>query len=392
MPVPTILLLVFAFAYIITLVFKLNRYSLFFGLSALIAIILSMGPYLLESSFVWAWSNIPYFQAFRAISRWNMMTAFSNSFFVCISASILIGYISNATRKPEEEVEVGTNSTPTGFRNDLREPRNPRVSQAGFSRISHFARGFLSAHTRARYAAIFALVVILMSGFISTWFLFSNGLQVYTPPSDYIQPYEYMANISGQYKIVAVGRSTGDWYAPSSDGQDMDFVGGMLTPIGWSHDIGYESTFIHDKPVLQDGGLSGPSTDFVSYLRFYLARNNITRNLLKLLGAFDYKYVVIPPYVTDNERAFFMSQYGGQVIYDQNNSIILENEFYTPSVFGPTQSALVFGGPESLSSLCDIDSFDHQQGSSYFGISIRQFSSHSRQSSKRYYSDCFCRW
>jgi hypothetical protein len=53
-----------------------------------------------------------------------------------------------------------------------------------------------------------------------------------------------------------------------------------------------------------------------------------------------------------------MSQYGGQVIYNQNNSIILENKFHTSRVLGPTQSAFVFGGPESMSSLCDINSFD----------------------------------
>jgi hypothetical protein len=346
LPVPTILLLVFAFAYVITLVFKLNRYSLFFGLSALFSIILSMGPYSFEPSFLWAWSNIPYFQAFRAISRWDLMTAFSNSFFVCVAASILIGYLQKVLRKPEEKIEVGVN-----FRKDLQESRSLRVSLPDFDRISHSTRRFL------HYSAIFALVAILMSGFISTWFLFSKGLQVYTPPNDYIQPYKYLSNIPGEYKIVTVGRSTSDWY--SASGQSMDFAGiVMLTPIGWSHDLGYQSTFIDDKPTLQDGGLSTLSADFVNYLRAYLAGNNITRNLLKLLGAFDYKYVVIPPYTTENTRAFLMSQYGGHLIYNQSNSIILENEFCTPSIFGPTQSALVFGGPESLSSLCDIDSFD----------------------------------
>ena len=364
LPVPTILLLVFAFAYVITLVLKLNRYSFFFGLSALISIILSMGPYSFEPSFLWAWSNIPYFQSFRAISRWDLMTAFSNSFFVCVAASILIGYLQKVLRKPEEKFEVGVN-----FRKDLQESRSLRVSLPGFDRISHSARRFLY------YSAIFALVAILMSGFISAWFLFSKGLQVYTPPNDYIQPYEYLNNIPGEYKIVTVGRSASDWY--SASGQSMDFAGiVMLTPIGWSHDLGYESTFIDDKPTLQDGGLSTLSADFVNYLRVYLAENNITRNLLKLLGAFDYKYIVIPPYATGNVRDFLMSQYGGHLIYNQSNSIILENEFCTPSIFGPTQSALVFGGLESLSSLCDIDSFNLGKTPVILAYQSRQFFSH----------------
>jgi hypothetical protein len=203
-------------------------------------------------------------------------------------------------------------------------------------------------------------VALLISGFISTWFLFSNGLQAYTPPSNYIQPYEYLSNVAGDYKVIDVGRNSADWESTSS--QSTNFATeAMLTPIGWSHDIGYESTFIDDKPSLQDGGLSTLSADFFNYLAYNLAANNITRNLLKLLGAFDYKYVVIPPYATEGVRNFFMSQYGGQVIYNQSNSIILENEFYTPSIFGATQYALVFGGPESLSSLCDVSSFDLNQ-------------------------------
>ena len=344
LPVQTILLLVFAFAYVTTLVFKLNRYSFFFGLSALISIILSIGPHLFETSFLWTWSHVPYFQGLRAISRWGMVTALSNSFFVCMSTGVLTGYLQNILHKPEK-IEIGVN-----LRRGSKKPRSLGISMICPNRISHSAGGFLY------YCAILALVAMLISGFISTWFLFSSGLQVYTPPSDYVQPYEYLSDIAGNYKIVTVGRSTSDWYSVS--GQDMDFVGGTLTPIGWSHDLGYESTFITDKPSLQDGGLSPLSTDFVNYLRFYLATNNISRNLLKLLGAFNYRYIVIPSYVTDNERAFFTSQRGGRLIYNQSGSVILENEFYTPEIYAPTQSVLVLGGPDSLSSLCSISSFD----------------------------------
>jgi hypothetical protein len=347
LPVPIILLFVFAFAYIITLILRLNRYSIFFGLSALISIILAMGPYSFESCYVWAWWHLPYFAALRTVSRWDLMTAFSNSFFVCISTSILTGYLFKASRRPEKEFEVEMN-----FRNGLQEPQSLRVSLPSFDRISHSTRKFLY------YSAILALIAILTSGFISTWFLFSTGLQVYTPPSDYIQPYEYLGNISGEYKVIDVGRS--DWYSASSQSTNFAYAG-MLTPIGWAHDIGYESTFIDDKPSLQDGGLSTLSADFFNYLTYNLATNNITRNLLKLLGAFDYKYIVIPPYATESVRNFVMSQCGEQVIYNQSGSIILENEFYTPSIFGATQYALVIGGPESLSSLCDISSFDLNQ-------------------------------
>jgi hypothetical protein len=342
LPVPTILLLVFAFAYVITLVFRLNRYSFFFGLATLLSIILSMGPYAFESPFLWAWSNIPYFQSFRAISRWGMMTALSTSFFVCVAVSILTGYVQKFLQKPEAKLEVGVD-----VHRDLEKPRSLRFSLPDFDRLSHSIRRFVF------YVAILASVAIFLSGFISTWFLFSNGLQVYTPPKDYLQPYEYLSNISGDYKIVSVSRSGADWYSASNESIDFAY-NSMLTSVGWSHDLGYESTFIHDKPTLQDGGLSA---NFVNYLR-YLAENNITRNLLKFVGAFNYKYIVIPPYATEDVRDFFVSQYGGHLIYNQSNSIILQNEFYVPRISTPAQVAYVIGAPESLSSLCDIDAFN----------------------------------
>jgi hypothetical protein len=346
LPVSTILLLVFAVAYVTTLVFKLDCYSIFFALAALISILISMGPYSpFKNSFLWAWFNIPYFQSLRAVSRVALMTAFANSFFVCASVSVLTGYfrkIASAPKEDQMENKVKAQNYPARM--------SKRITLPSLKRISGFTRRFLY------YLAILILVGMFLSGFLSTWFLFSNGLQVWSPPSSYVAPYEYLANIPGEYKIVTVGRSQEDWF--SAQGNDTDFLGGMLTPIGWSHDLGYESSFIHNKPVLQEGGLSSRSLDFVNYLRFQLAGNNITRNMLKILGAFDYKYIVIPSYATENLQSFFMSQDGAKVVYDQNESIILENDFQIARLYAPKQSALVFGGSESLSSLFDLESFD----------------------------------
>jgi hypothetical protein len=346
LPTTTILFIVFAIAYAVTLMFKQDRYTFFFGLSALVSIIISMGPYSpFNSCFFWAWSNVPYFQTFRAISRWAMMTAFSNSFFICASVSILTSYLPKISHKlHEEHAETKTNSA-----NGLSELKDEKVPLNVSAKILRPARKLLY------YFAIFTLAAVLMSGFISTWFLFSQGLQVYTPPSYYIDPYEYLAQVPGDYKIATIGRYTDDWY--SAFGTQMDFVGGMLTPIGWSHDLGYDSTFIHDKPVLQEGGLAALSRDFLNYLRFCLMRNNVTRSMLKMLGAFNYKYVVIPSYATENVRSFFMLQDGGHMIYNQSNSIILENEFWVPRIYAPSQFAVVFGGLECLSSLYDVDTF-----------------------------------
>jgi hypothetical protein len=341
LPVSIILLLVFAAAYLVALVFGFNRYTLFFGLSALISILISMGPYSpFNYSFLWAWFNIPYFTSFRAISRWALMTTFATSFFVSASVSIVTGYVARVVSRDTKEHSD----------NEVKMPQErDQISSIKLAKIAGSARKLFY------YLAILFIIGIFLSGFLSTWYLFSSGLQVYTPPNQYLEPYEYLHGIPGNYKIVTVGRSTEDWHTTST--VNMDFSGVMSTPVGWTHDIGYESTFITDKPALQDGGLSGPSTDFVSYLRFYVARYNLTRDMLRVLGGYNYKYVVIPSYAIDEVRNFFLSQHGGELVYNNNGSVILENSFYTPRLFAPTQVGLVFGGPEKLFSLCGIDSF-----------------------------------
>jgi hypothetical protein len=342
LPVSAILLLFFALAYLVALIFDFNRYTLFFGLSALIAILISMGPYSPFSySFFWAWFNVPYFTSFRAISRWALMTTFSTSFLVGASVNVVSRYVERAFNRAVKK-------------NNENEAKIP-LERDQISSIS-LAKAARTVKRLLYYSAILFLIGIFLSGFLSTYYLFSSGLQTYTPPNQYLQPYEYLQEIPGDYKIVTVGRSTGDWSSTSS--VDMDFAGIVMpNPVGWTHDIGYESTFITDRPALQDGGLSGSSTDFVSYLRFYMARYNLTRDMLKVLGGFNYKYVVVPSYATDEVRNLILSQNGGKQVYNSNGSVILENLFYTPRLFAPTQVGLVFGGPETLFSLCSIDSF-----------------------------------
>lgn len=350
LPVTFMLLAVLAVSYVTTFISKMDRYSVFFGLSALVSVIISMGPYSpLGSSFTWAWFNIPFFTVFRTTSRWAMMTALSNSFFVCTSVSVATGYLSKISQHNQKYSDMQLTST--GSNSESLDKEKTRTSTRFSSRILPYSKRFL------HHSIVIYLVATLLIGPFSTWFFFSHGLEVYTPPDSYVDPYEYLASISGDYKIVTVGRSALDWYSVSGTDTDFDYHD-MLTAIGWSHDLGSDSSFIHDKPVLQNGGWAQPSVDFVNYLRFYLAGNNVSRNLWKMLGAFNYKYIVIPSYVTENVRSFIMLQNGGRVIYNESNSIILENDFYAPRMTAPTQVALVFGDMKTLSSLYDIESFD----------------------------------
>jgi len=140
----------------------------------------------------------------------------------------------------------------------------------------------------------------------------------------------------------------------------------MLTSLGWGHDIASESAFIHDKPVLGDGGHMPKSRQFLNYLRFGIARNYLSDKLLKLLGTFDYKYVVVPDYASENIRSFFINQKGAELVYNQSGSIILENVFHNQRISGTTTYALVVGGFKSFFTTSKIGSFNLSQSTFIF--------------------------
>jgi len=343
-PTQAFLLCLFFLAYC-TILFHRDRYTYFFAFSALISIIISMGPYSpFGNVFVWAWFNVPYFSVFRATSRWIMMTAFSHSFFISVLGTMIANYLQKRRHVIVDE-DFRARKT---MSKELRDYLAPLVSL------------YRNLHKFLYYLGIIALALILLTGFFSCFFFFDQGLQVYTPPQTYIEPYEWIAEQPGDYKIVAVNRSPGEWYESPGAATDFGFSG-MLTDLGWGHDIGQESSFIHDKPVLQDGGWSPLSKAFVNFLRFRLARDYMTDDILKMLGAFNYRYIVLPPYASANIRNFFLKQQGANIVYNQSGSIIIDDYYYTPHIFASTQHAVVLGGLESFPSLCKIDSFNLDQ-------------------------------
>lgn len=334
-PVSSLLLFLFSLAYC-TLFVRRDRHTVFFAVSALISIFISKGPHPpFGNIFVWAWFNIPHFAVFRGANRWVMMAALSHAFLVSVLVSFLVEYV-----KKKEHLRVGE----LFVRVRTRPSESARVKEAYVS-LDMLNRFMKKLHTFLYYSSVLLLILIFMSGFLSCWFFFSRGLQVYTPLQSYLEPYEWVAEQPGDYKVVTVGQSS-------------DFASeGMVTDVGWGHDIGWESSFIHDKPTLQDGGWQPLSRDFVNYLRFRVVPENITDDLLRVLGTLNYKYIVLPPYASGSVRDFFLNQPGGYVVYNQS-SIILENAFYTPHIFATNNHVIAVGGLESLFSLSDVDGFN----------------------------------
>lgn len=339
-PVGAFLLCLFSLAYC-TIILRRDRYTAFFMMSALISTFISKGPYPpFGYVFIWAWSNVPHFGIFRAASRWAMMTAFSNAFFVSVLTNILIDYLKKKKHLQMKEIPLCVKAR---ISSEHAQPKEIYFSLDILNRI------IKKTHKFQHYFSLIILLFIFLSGLLSGWFFFIQGLQVYTPPRRYLEPYEWIAEQPGDYKIVTVSEAESDFASQT-----------MVTDVGWGHDVGYESFLVHDKPTLQNGGWEPLCRALINYLRFQLVRENMTGDILKILGTLNYRYVVLPPYASASARYFFLNQQGGHLVYNQSSEI-LENEFYTPHIFATTEHAVLVGGLESFFSLSQIDSLNFSE-------------------------------
>lgn len=344
-PVYTLLFIIFFLSYCLLLV-RRDRYTVSFAVSMLISIFLAKGPHPpFGQFFIWAWFNISHFAIFRAANRWVMIAIFSNAFFISLLVSALIGYIK---RKNYVTLKEGFSLMGVKLNSSVNTQRSSVSTDVLNSLLARL-------HRILRTVSIILLVFIFLSGFLACSFFFWRGLQTYTPPGSYLAPYEWLSLQGDDYKVVSVASSPSEW--ENSPDQPSDFgYNGMLTTLGWGHDIGFDSSFLHDKPVLQDGGWNFQSHQFVDYLRFRLARDKLTSNLFKIIGTFGYKYVVIPSYITSDTREFFLNQSGYKILYE--NGVVLQNQYAAPRIFAVNQSIFVIGGLESFDMLCKFEDFD----------------------------------
>jgi hypothetical protein len=323
------------FAAYCTIFIRKDLYTTFFAFSMIISVLLSMGPYSpLKEIITWAWFNIPYFAVFRAMDRWISMTAFSHSFLVSAFFGLALNYVQEMKKNKKLKINIDIN----------------RKAEYDFTFLYSIKRTLCKA-------SIVLMALILMSCFFSTYFFFKQGLQTFTPSETYLESLKYVGEQLGDYRIITVSKSYNEWMGYPSALTDFSSCG-MLTSVGWYHDMGYDSSFIHDKPTLQDGGWSLASRAFVDRARFKLAREELTDDLLKIFQTFNFRYVVIPDYASESMRTFFTNQTEAEVCYDNDGSLILENNYYAPRIFGSYQKVLVVGGLESFSTLSDIPSFN----------------------------------
>ncbi|MEM3596865.1 MAG: glycosyltransferase [Candidatus Bathyarchaeia archaeon] len=353
-PLYNLLFILFFLSYC-TLLARRDRYTIFFATSMLTSIFVAKGPNSpLGQVFIWAWFNIPHFAIFRAANRWVVMAIFSHAFFTALLTHYLTDYVKSRKHAQISEFLFKVRLKVGNF------SKNKLVT---FS-LDSFNAFLKKMHKLIHFVSIILLTLVFLSGFLAVSFFFLQGVYVYTPPKQYLAPYEWLSLQQDDYKVVSVGRSSHEWLI--SPDEYSDFASSaMQTTLGWGHDIGFDSAFIHDKPVLQDGGWNFRAREFVDHLRFRLAREHLTDNLFKILGTFAYKYIVIPPYVTNKTREFFLNQEGYNVIYN-DTSLVLQNRYAVPRIFAVTNSMFVVGGLESFDALCKIGSFRLNETALFF--------------------------
>jgi hypothetical protein len=328
-------------------VVRRSRYTVFFVFSTILATCIAMGPNPpFDRFFTWMWYNIPYFSVFRAISRWIMIAALSHAFFVSQFTDILAKYVKRRRihrwNRIFFRVETKRGSAEQG---------RWKTSLISINFINRISRKF---HDLLFNLGMLALVLIIVTPFLSNFFVISTGLRTYEPIQSYLDPYIWMSDQVGDFKIVTVGQHPSD-FADAA----------MSTDSGWGHEIGSESSFIHDKPVLQDGGWDFLPHYFVSYLRNRMVPYRMSDNLMSLLSAFNYRFVVLPSYSSLSNHEFFLNQKDTHIVYDASSKI-LESNYVNQRLFGVPEYNIVVGNIESLMSLYKIDSFSLNHTALFF--------------------------
>jgi len=324
-----------------------NRYTFFFAFSAILATCITLGPNPpFDRFFIWMWYNVPHFSVFRAISRWIMITALSHSFFVSQFTDILAKYVKQRRIRRWNRIffRIETKRVST-------EKNRWKTSIVSISFINRIVRRF---HDLLFNLGMLMLVLMIITPFLSNFFVISAGLRTYEPIQNYLDPYIWISNQPGDFRVVTVGQ------------HPVDFAdAAMSTESGWGHEIGSESSFIHDKPVLQDGGWESLSHSFVNYLRNRVVPDKISNNLMSILSAFNYRFVVIPSYASSTNREFFLNQKDTHMVYDAGAKI-LESNYVNQRLFGVSDYSVVVGNIESLMSLYKIDSFSLNNTALFF--------------------------
>jgi hypothetical protein len=296
-----------------------DRKKLFFVLSAIISIFIALGPNPpLGEIYTWMFLHVPFFYIFRVPFRWLAMAILSLAFLI---GSAFDAIVSSLIKSLSSISYIATVNTK-------------------FSQI---------------LSLTFFVLLFCSVGLSSINVSYPYNLGTYTIPEDYLKSYEWIGRQHGDFRVISLPYPSTYIKIKSIS----NFEGGSA----W--DPSYYSQAIHGKVIITGWGGMSSTRDFLDFV-FSSILHHQTDDLMKILGAFNTRYLIIHPHQSffidsptlEDEKRFFFKQKGLKTVCRYGDVSILENNYYTPHIFAATSGyGLVIGGLNVLTSLCEIEDF-----------------------------------
>ncbi len=293
------------------LIFKRDKVTKFFTIVALFASFLALGPNGLPFEvFTWLWTHVPGYSTFRVGGRFLMVTALAYSYLISIT-------VDSCSKRIRSWI---------GFDLEKQAP-------------SSILRSIKVYCGKYRVLETLFVVIVIIIIFLYSWVGSIEGFQVYTWPDEYIEPFEWIGDQPGDYRIVTTPYQR------------------LYAQYNWSSstlDLGVFSFGIHNKGVFVGG--SGYIADYTPFVG-NLLRSNLTNSLSSMLGIAGVRYIVSEPDTNLNEKLVLEKQ-KNLVPIQIGNVSIFENLQYSQHIFANEKSALVFGGRNLITSMLSVNEFE----------------------------------
>lgn len=291
--------------------FHRNRLTIFLTIAGIISSFLALGPNGLPFNiFTWLWTHIPGYSTFRVGGRFLMVTALSYSYLI----GATVNYMCKRIRS---RVSIEGNNQTT-------------------STIIKFIKNHIGMNIFLEKMLLISVIILI---FLYSWVGSIGGFQAYSWPIEYIEPFEWIKDQPGDFRVLTTPYQR------------------LYTKYPWSSstlDLGVFSYSIHNKGLFIGG--SGHIADYTPFIG-NLIRSNLTNSLSSLFGIAGVRYIVTEPDTNLKERLVFEKQKNIIPIHLTNSSFY-ENLQYSPHIFATEKSTLIYGGRNTITSLTNIDEFE----------------------------------
>ncbi len=295
--------------------------TIFFILSGFIAAFMAKGlTYPFPEVYGFILQNIPYAASVRYYWRWFLIAMLSYSFLLGILVLKLESVIGKITSRNMSDGNL-------------------------IMRNINFIKKLVVQKNLSTLLIISILISSSVNAALCGLGYIGYDRQTYTPQEMYVNPIEWIGTVPGEYRVTEVSQ--------------FGFGEVWITPgiIGTGYrDFGSDSYYFHDKAVIQTGGWVPLAEEFFEFIR-YSGGVMKTGNLGKVLGAFNVRYIILPPYAQPDWVINFKNQKNVNLVLDYSGTEILENELWSPRIFASSKYGLVVGGRETMLSLLQIPNY-----------------------------------